>query len=83
MVGVLVVGEFPGKIKTDNMELKRTDKRIEGHIYYYIGARNAWDTVPIGLFFSKEEALRHKPCTSKDEIVRPATEQQVNDFFRA
>lgn len=48
--------------------------------YYVAGARNAWDTVPVGLFNSYEEAATAFPCLDASKFVREATEQEIKDF---
>jgi hypothetical protein len=48
--------------------------------YYVVGARNAWDVVPIGLFGSKDDAHRCFPL-SKSNIIRKATRLEINTFF--
>lgn len=41
--------------------------------YFFLGARNAWDTVLIGPFKTKNEAERHVPCWSSKDIVQETT----------
>lgn len=48
--------------------------------YYVAGARNAWDTVPVGLFNSYEEAATAFPCLDASKFVREATAQEVKEF---
>jgi hypothetical protein len=47
--------------------------------YYYIGARSAWDTVPIGLFESVGEAERHNPYPFGK--IHVATQKMVEEFL--
>ena len=47
--------------------------------YYYIGARSAWDTVPIGLFESVDEAERHNPWPGGK--IHIATKKMVDEFL--
>lgn len=47
--------------------------------YYYIGARNAWDNVPIGLFESVEEAERNNSYPGGK--ILPATPEMVEKFL--
>ena len=48
--------------------------------YYVAGARNAWDTVPVGLFNSYEEAATAFPCLNASKFVREATTQEIKEF---
>lgn len=48
--------------------------------YYVVGARNAWDVVPIGLFGSKDDAHGYFPLSSSS-IIRKATRLEINTFF--
>jgi len=48
--------------------------------YYVVGARNAWDTVPVGLFWSKDAAHTAFPLSSPD-IIREATKKEIKEYF--
>ena len=48
--------------------------------YYVVGARNVWDTVPVGLFNTRDEAHGAFPM-SKANIIRKATPTEVKDYF--
>jgi len=54
-------------------------KKIMKKEYYYIGARNAWDNVPIGLFESVEEAERNNSYPGGK--ILPATPEMVEKFL--
>lgn len=53
----------------------------KGHTYYVVGARSAWDTVPVGLFESFDSAHGAFPM-SKPNIIRKATEKEIKEFFK-
>lgn len=48
--------------------------------YYVVGARNAWDSVPVGLFWSRDAAHAAFPI-SNPSIIREATKKEIKDFF--
>lgn len=50
--------------------------------YYVIGPRNAWDTVPIGLFESKRAAIDNLCWNNDERIIREATPKEVEDFLK-
>jgi hypothetical protein len=68
-------------LKNDVPTIKRDFPYVYGKKYYYLGARSAWDTVEIGLFNTKEEALRHVPYGSNNSIVKVADGNRVAEFF--
>ncbi len=47
--------------------------------YYVCGARNAWDTVKIGLFDNKQDADGCFP--QNPQCVREATHLEIKQFF--
>lgn len=49
--------------------------------YYVVGARNTWDTVPVGLFGSKDEAHGAFPLSNAN-IIREATKQEIKSYFK-
>lgn len=49
--------------------------------YYVVGARSAWDNVPVGLYESEEEAQNDFP-QSPISIIRKATKQEIQNFFK-
>jgi hypothetical protein len=53
---------------------------IKGHTYWVVGPRNAWDTVNVGLFMSKDAAHGQFPM-SKPDIIRNATESEIKEYF--
>lgn len=53
---------------------------VENKKYYVVGPRNAWDTVPVGLFGSHNSAHAAFPL-SDASIVREATQQEIKDYF--
>jgi hypothetical protein len=55
-------------------------KYIPNKKYYVVGARNAWDTVPVGLFCSKDDAHGNFPLSNAN-IIREATKKEIKDFF--
>lgn len=63
-------------------------KYIEGHTYYYIGARTSLDNVPIGLFDSYESALDYckknnvlRFNQSPESLIKKASELDVKRIF--
>lgn len=55
-------------------------KFIENKKYYVVGPRSAWDTVPVGLFESRDSAHAAFPM-SNASIIREATQQEIKDYF--
>ena len=60
--------------------IKRDFPYIQNKDYFVVGPRSAWDTVPVGLFESKDSAHGAFPC-SDASIIRKATKQEIIDFF--
>ena len=48
--------------------------------YYVVSPRNAWDTVPVGLFWSRDAAHAAFPF-SKPNIIREATKKEIKQYF--
>lgn len=48
--------------------------------YYVVGARSAWDTVPVGLFWSIDAAHEAFPMIKAD-IIREATQAEIAQYF--
>ena len=62
--------------------LKRSFEYIEGKTYYYVGGRNAYDNVLIGLFDSKESAIEScRESYWSTNLIKKATKPQIETFF--
>lgn len=61
--------------------IKREFPYVKGKTYFVMGARNAWDQVPIGLFSSYEDAMMHLPIMATGKCIRVATEAEICTFF--
>lgn len=83
------MGIYPAENMQQCIGIEFTDNNIIKHhsgmiynpnkTYYVCGARNAWDTVKIGLFDNEAEAKGSFPEHPK--CVRQATNKEVNEFF--
>lgn len=63
--------------------IKREFEYKEGHTYWVMRPRSAWDTVEMGLYESKSDVDRDSPLPfgGKRSLAREATEKEVTEFF--
>lgn len=54
---------------------------VKSKKYYVVGARCAWDTVPVGLFESFDAAHGAFPL-SNASIIREATRSEIINYFK-
>lgn len=49
--------------------------------YWVAGARTAWDTVPIGLYESRDTLVNDWDGMDVSKFARHATQKEIIDFF--
>lgn len=64
-----------------NEIIKDGIKYEPGKTYFVAGGRSAWDTVPVGLFNTYNEAANSFPDHKPETFVRKATDKEVKQFF--